>query len=233
MKSSITYKLATNITVAGNVATAGATAVKKSAAYFSGAKGEEKTLYSQSYYNGSVDKTTLYTYNATSGALETTATFGDTTKRATGVLPAEASLSKKLQVCVFTGAEGEELTRYAQDYTGAKGSETVKDTVIYTYNADDSMNSSVTYKLATGITVAGNVATAGATAVKSSAAYFTGAKGEEKSLYSQSYYNGSVDKTTVYTYTASGSLDTTATFSDTTERADGSLPAEVSLGQED
>ena len=72
------------------------------------------------------------------------------------------------------------MTRYAQDFSGAKGSETVKDTVIYTYNADDSMKSSVTYKLATGITVAGNVATAGATAVKKSAAYFIGAKGEEK-----------------------------------------------------
>ena len=186
MKSSVTYKLATGITVAGNVATAGATAVKKSAAYFTGAKGEEKSLYSQNYYIGSVDKTTVYTYTA-SGSLDTTATFSDTTERTSGTLPAEASLGKKLQVSYFTGAEGEELTRYAQDYTGAKGSESVKDTV-YSYNADDSMASSITYKLATGITVAGNVATADATAVKKSAAYFSGAKGEEKSLYSQSYY---------------------------------------------
>ena len=69
MKSSVTYKLATGITIAANVATAGALAIKKSAAYFSGIKGEEKSLYSQSYYNNAVDRTTLYTYNATTGAL--------------------------------------------------------------------------------------------------------------------------------------------------------------------
>ena len=114
MKSSITYKLATGITVAGNIATAGATAVKKSAAYFSGIKGEEKSLSSQSYYNGSVDKTTVYTYTA-SGSLDTTATFSDTAERTTGVLPVEASLGKKRPGSYFTGAEGEELTRYAQD----------------------------------------------------------------------------------------------------------------------
>ena len=56
MASSITYKLATGITIAANVATAGVSAIKKSAAYFSGAKGEEKSWYSQSYYNGSVTR---------------------------------------------------------------------------------------------------------------------------------------------------------------------------------
>ena len=81
--------------------------------------------------------------------MESSATYKALAEVATGVLPTAAQLGKKTQESYYTGASGEELLKYSQEYTGAKASETVKTTTLYGYNADDSMRSSVTYKDAT------------------------------------------------------------------------------------
>ena len=47
---------------ADGVALVAAEAIKKQATYFDGPKGEEQAQYSQSYFKGSVDRTTLYTH---------------------------------------------------------------------------------------------------------------------------------------------------------------------------
>ena len=132
MQSSVVYKQSIDLTYeTDHTVTIGASAVKKQATYYTGAKGEEQMTYSQSYADGAVDKTTLYTYN-TSDALSTSVTYKDTDNERIDALPAASALGRKTQEAFYTGAQGEELMSYSTEWTGVKTEETIKTTTIYT-----------------------------------------------------------------------------------------------------
>src|SRR5204862_235733 len=147
---------------------------KKSVTYYTGPKGDEKQNYYQTYLKGLVDRTTLFSY--TGGVLSKTETFKDDTERTSGALPAATALDERTQIAYYKGAQGEELIDFSQDYTGVKGSESVKSTTIYSYNTDDSLFSSVVYKDTSVRTVKPD-ASALASLGKKSATYYSGPKG--------------------------------------------------------
>ena len=111
MTSSVTYKAdaISSVALDGTI-TLIASPVKQSATYYTGTRGEEKARYSQSYYNGAIDKTTLYTYDTNDAVLTQTDTYKDLTERTTGAIPLASALGKKTQSTFFKGSEGQELS---------------------------------------------------------------------------------------------------------------------------
>src|SRR5258706_577754 len=100
----------------------------------------------------------------------------------------------KSSYTLFSGNEGEEKAQRTFNYNFA-GLE-IKTTTILSYDAEDRLSSSTTYR--------GNITGDPATAVKRSVTFFSGNEGEEKAQRTLNYnFDGTVIKTTtILTYTA-------------------------------
>ena len=98
--------------------------------------------YGQSYLNGSVNKTTIYTYTGT--ALLNSLTYKDTAEVTSGIAPSMTG-KELVQKAFYTGAAGEELMRYSEEWgnnSATPVANVIKTTTIYTYGTGDISNTS-------------------------------------------------------------------------------------------